>query len=76
MGRMDVNGIFARISRCIETSGSLLQMETSERMLQLFRKQNENPELSEKLEMIFRRKAETLHYYEWKLFRDFGMEAA
>jgi hypothetical protein len=71
-----VNQVFERISNCILSSNSLLQLETSERLMQLFKHQHIQPELNEKLETIFLNKAEKLHYYDWKQFRDFGSEAA
>ncbi len=71
-----VNGIFERISSSILSSESLLQLETSERLLELFRQQHTSPELNEKLNSIFINKAEALHYFEWKRFRDGDLEAA
>ncbi|MBI3512148.1 MAG: hypothetical protein HY064_15930 [Bacteroidetes bacterium] len=57
---------FDRISRCIRSSRSLPQLATAERIVDLFRKQHSNPELSEKLYYIFIEKANELHYFEWK----------
>ncbi|MCX6311924.1 MAG: hypothetical protein NT084_09865 [Bacteroidetes bacterium] len=71
-----VLGIFERISSSILSSNSLLQLETAERLLNLFQQQNIQPELNEKLNIIFVNKAKTLHYFEWKSFRDCGLEAA
>jgi hypothetical protein len=51
-------------------------LEAAERLVELFKRQDTSPELNEKLELIFIRKAETLHYGEWKKFRDFGSDAA
>jgi hypothetical protein len=67
---------FQYVSRSITSSNSLLQLETAERMVGLFRRQNIYPELSEKLDEMFVNKAEALHYFEWKRFRDFGAYAA
>lgn len=71
-----VFGIFERIRKIIISSNSLLQLETSERLLELFQKQNIHPELNEKLKLVFVHKAETLHYFEFKRFPDCGLEAA
>ena len=76
MEAVNVNQIFERVSNCILTSNSLLQLETSERLMELFKHQYIQPELNEKLNTIFVTKAEKLHYYEWKNFREFGSEAA
>ena len=76
MNTNQVLDTFERISNSIVSSNSLLQLETAERLLELFRQQNSQPELSEKLNLIFTNKAETLHYFEWKRFRDCGLEAA
>lgn len=45
--------------------------------MELFRSQQHTyPELNEKLNAVFLSKAEALHYFEWKRFRDQGAEAA
>lgn len=71
-----VLGIFERISNSILSCNSLLQLETAERLVELFRNQIVHPELNERLKIIFINKAETLHYLEYKHFRDCGLEAA
>lgn len=76
MDSKHVNEVFERICNSIASSRSLLQLETAEKLVELFRRQHAHPELSEKLDAIFISKAGTLHYYEWKKFRDYGMEAA
>jgi hypothetical protein len=76
METLNVNQIFERVSNCIHTSNSLLQLETTERLVELFKHQYIQPELNEKINTIFVDKAEKLHYYEWKSFREFGSEAA
>lgn len=76
MDNNQVLGIFERIRNTIISSNTLFQLETAERLLELFRQQNNQPELSEKLNFIFSEKAETLHYFEWQRFRDCGLEAA
>jgi hypothetical protein len=76
MDNQQINGIFERISNSIQSSESLLQLETSERLMELFRQQHTYPELHEKLSSIFINKAEALHYFEWKRFRDGDLEAA
>ena len=70
MNTNQVLGTFERISNSILSSKTLLQLETAERLLELFRHQKIQPELNEKLNLIFVNKAETLHYFEWKRFRD------
>ena len=76
MDNHQINGVFERVSNSILSSESLLQLETSERLMELFRKQYTYPELTEKLNSIFLNKAEALHYFEWKRFRDGNLEAA
>ncbi|HTF06434.1 MAG TPA: hypothetical protein VK826_20520 [Bacteroidia bacterium] len=76
MDKQKVNQVYDIINRNIVSSHSLLQLEAAERLVDLFKRQNTSPELSEKLEMNFIRKAETLHYFEWKKFREFGSDAA
>ncbi|CAN5829826.1 hypothetical protein BH11BAC7_BH11BAC7_06120 [soil metagenome] len=76
MENHQVNGIFERVSNSILSSESLLQLETSEKLMELFRQQNTYPELTEKLNSIFMNKAVALHYFEWKRFRDGDLEAA
>ena len=75
MDKQKINEVYDTVNRNILSSHSLLQLETAERMVDLFKRQNTSPELSEKLEMIFLRKAEALHYFEWKKFREFGSAA-
>jgi hypothetical protein len=76
MKTSSIKTVYDRIYNSIMSSVSLLQLETAERMVELFRKQNTQPELSEKLDAVFVEKAKTLHYFDWKKFRDFGQEAA
>lgn len=76
MDNHQINGVFERVSNSILSSRSLLQLETSEKLMELFRQQNTYPELTEKLNLIFLNKAEALHYFEWKRFRDCDLEAA
>ena len=76
MEAQQVNQVFDRVSNCINSSTSLPQLETAERLMDLFRHQHSRPELNEKLNSIFITKAEAFHYFEWKKFRDFGAEAA
>jgi hypothetical protein len=71
-----VPDVYARISNSILSCNSLLQLQTAERLLELFRRQNIQPELTEKLNLIFVRKAESLHYFDYKRFTDCGLEAA
>jgi hypothetical protein len=76
MDKQKINEVYDTVNRNIVSSISLLQLEAAERMIDLFKRQNTSPELNEKLELIFLKKAETLHYFEWKKFRDFGSDAA
>ena len=76
MDKQKINDVYDCVNRNILSSHSLLQLESAERLVDLFKKQNISPELNEKLEMIFLRKAEMMHYFEWKRFRDFGADAA
>jgi hypothetical protein len=76
MDKQKIIEVFNRISNSILSSRNLLQLEAAERLVELFKRQDTSPELNEKLELIFIRKAETLHYGEWKKFRDFGSDAA
>ena len=76
MDKQRINEVFGIINRSILSSRSLLQMESAERMVDLFRKQNVSPELNEKIELIFIREAQKMHYFEWKKFREFGTDAA
>lgn len=76
MDKQKIIEVFNRISNSILSSRNLLQLEAAERLVELFKRQDTSPELNEKLELIFIRKAETLHYKEWKKFRDFGSGAA
>lgn len=72
----DHNIQYERLSRMIQTSGNLLQLETTEKLLDLFRvKYAEHPELHEKLQVQFTGKAKAMHYFEWK-YTDFDAEAA
>lgn len=57
---------YERICKSIESANNLLQLRTIERLIELFRHQSVNPELSEKLQTLFLRKAEPFHYFEWK----------
>ncbi|MDQ3109509.1 MAG: hypothetical protein M3R17_06400 [Bacteroidota bacterium] len=76
MDNQQINEVFQLVSNSILSSKSLLQLETSERLMELFRKQYTYPELTEKLNSIFLNKAAALHYFEWKRFRDGDLEAA
>ena len=76
MDKQKIIEVFNRISNSILSSRNLLQLEAAERLVELFKRQDTSPELNEKLELIFIRKAETLHYKEWKKLRDFGSDAA
>lgn len=71
-----MNAVFERLSKCIAHSKNLLQLEATERLLELFRKQSAHPELHEKLAFQFAEKANQMHYFEWKSFRKFGADAA
>jgi hypothetical protein len=73
--KRQIHEAFEFVSNNITSSTSLLQLETAERMVGLFRRQHTYPELSEKLDEMFVHKAEVLHYFEWKKFRDFGTAA-
>lgn len=76
MDKQKINEVYDVVNRNIVGSHSLLQLESAERMVDLFKRLNTSPELNEKLEMIFLRKAEALHYFEWKKFRESGSDAA
>ncbi len=76
MDKQKIIDVYERVNRNILSSISLLQLEAAERMVDLFKRQNTSPELNEKLELIFLKKAESLHYFEWKKFREFGSDAA
>ncbi|CAN5196132.1 hypothetical protein BH09BAC5_BH09BAC5_17880 [soil metagenome] len=76
MESQQVHGIYDRIRRSILSCESLLQLETTEKLIALFHQQNISPELNEKLNSVFLNKAATLHYFEWKRFRDGDLEAA
>jgi hypothetical protein len=65
MDKQKIIEVFNRISNSILSSRNLLQLEAAERLVELFKRQETSPELNEKLELIFIRKAETLHYTEW-----------
>jgi len=67
---------FDRINRSISSSRTLLQLETTERLVELFRRQSTFPELNEKLDAIFVAKAESVHYFEWKRYHGHEAEAA
>jgi|GEM_PF-1494070 len=68
---------YDRLCRTIESSSTLLQLETTEKLLDLFRRrESEHPELHEKLQVLFTDKAEQLHYFDWKVYKKFGAEAA
>jgi hypothetical protein len=72
-----VHHTFHWVNNNILSSSSLLQLATAERLMELFRSQQHTyPELNEKLNAVFLSKAEALHYFEWKRFRDQGAEAA
>lgn len=68
--------IYERVNRNILSSRSLLQLESAEKLVDLFKRQNTSPELNEKIETIFIRKAEKMHYFEWKKIREYGSDAA
>ncbi|HLG03489.1 MAG TPA: hypothetical protein VI731_07825 [Bacteroidia bacterium] len=74
--RKQIRNAFECVSNSINSSRSLLQLETAERLIGLFRRQSTYPDLSEKLDEIFLSKAEALHYFEWKRFRDYGASEA
>ncbi|MCU0433775.1 MAG: hypothetical protein MUC87_10010 [Bacteroidia bacterium] len=77
MDTPQIPAIAERISNSIRSSITLLQLETTERLLALFcAQQTAYPELNEKLRAEFARKAENLHYFEWKRFRELGADAA
>jgi hypothetical protein len=76
MDKQKISEVYDCVNRNIVSSHSLLHLESVERLVDLFKRQNTSPELNEKLEMIFLRKAEALHYFEWKKFREFGADAA
>lgn len=75
MESRNINEIFERVSNSIASSKSLLQLETAERLMELFRRQHTFPELNEKLALLFCRKADSLHYFEWKRLKDLGAAA-
>lgn len=76
MDKQKINDVYDRVQKNILSSHSLLQLESAEKLVDLFKRQDTSPELSEKLEIVFLRKAETLHYFEWKKFREYGSDAA
>lgn len=76
MDKQKINDVYDIVNRNILSSHSLLQLESAERLVDLFKRQNTSPELSEKLEMVFIRHAGKLHYFEWKRFRESGQDAA
>jgi hypothetical protein len=77
MDTQQIPAIAERISNSIRSSCSLLQLETTERLLNLFcAQQTTHPELNEKLRAEFSRKAESIHYFEWKRFKEFEADAA
>lgn len=77
MDKQQIPAIANRISNCIHSSINLLQLETTERLLTLFcAQQITYPEMNERLRAEFSRKADALHYYDWKRFREWGAEAA
>lgn len=76
MNRYNINEVYECVNRNILSSHSLLQLESAEKLVDLFKRQNTSPELNEKIENIFIRKAEKLHYFEWKKIKDFGSDAA
>lgn len=76
MDKQRINEVFDTVNRIILSSHSLLQLESAERLVDLFKRQITSPELNEKLEIIFLRKAESLHYFDWKKFRECGQDAA
>ena len=76
MEKQKINDVYDKVQKNILSSHSLLQLESAEKLVDLFKRQDTSPELSEKLEIVFLRKAETLHYFEWKKFREYGSDAA
>lgn len=76
MEKQKINEVYDKVQKNILSSHSLLQLESAEKLVDLFKRQDTSPELSEKLEIVFLRKAETLHYFEWKKFREYGSDAA
>jgi hypothetical protein len=76
MEPLSVVSVYDRVNRSIGSSSTLLQLETAERLVELFCRQSNRPELNEKLRMEFQRRAQLLHYFDWKNFRDFGFDAA
>lgn len=76
MKTLAILSVYERVSRSVRSSITLLQLETAERLVELFCRQSGRPELNEKLHTEFKQKATTLHYFDWKHFRDFGSNAA
>ncbi|TND09298.1 MAG: hypothetical protein FD123_1385 [Bacteroidetes bacterium] len=67
---------YERLSRMIDSSSNLLQLETTAKLLELFRvREPAHPELHEKLQVQFTGKARQMYYFEWK-YKDFDAEAA
>ncbi len=76
MDKQKITDVYDKVQKNILSSHSLLQLESAEKLVDLFKRQDTSPELNEKLEIVFLRKAETLHYFEWKKFREYGSDAA
>lgn len=76
MDKHKIDQVYECVNRNIMSSHSLLQLESAEKLVDLFKRQNTSPELNEKIENIFIRKAEKMHYFEWKKIREYGSDAA
>ncbi|GAB4144599.1 MAG: hypothetical protein Fur0041_19440 [Bacteroidia bacterium] len=68
--------VYERVSRSIRSSINLLQLESAERMIALFKQLHHHPELTEKLQYEFLMKASELHYEEWKKIKSADNRAA
>ena len=71
---LNVQKGFLWICKTIETCNSLLHLETTERLVENFKRKVNDAEISESIEWMFRIKANQMNYYKWKHFRNNMLE--
>ena len=65
-------GVFEWLSKTIETCNSLLQMETTERLIENYkRKAPHDSSTADRIEWMFKVKALKMNYYRWKRVKNF-----
>lgn len=57
---------FVWLSKAIESSNSVLHLETVEKLIENYKRQDMEEQFMDKVEYMFRQKAVLMDYYRWK----------